>query len=396
MEEIRGPRIYDPRIAMPEPETNSTTHFRFYDNRQKYLLFVNTCSEKWAVADRVGDELPRLQLRPPALRVFDAGMGDGTVLTRVMRRMHYVYPTVPFYVVGKEISLEDVRLTLEKLPDRFNEHPATVVVVTNMFYSEAPSLMPGKPEDALRTVWREIPLTGGSAHEFAAQISELEPEIAADWHVRTSPKTGNPLYVQPSVLVLYREDHKLLLDSVIPRRGDKAASYDLIIASQPYRARATLDLKVKRVLVPLARALAPGGRMVTIHSHGNDPGLDIIQAVWPDENPFTHDRHRLLSSLKSELAEEEPDLVFPNTTDEQALFRYVMHTLPTEIGSSIGTSTLMAAWNAAIYVAQIEDSRLETAMEDSHYLDSTRRALRAHNGLWFLDESFVVTRRPQR
>ena len=24
--------------------------FRFYDNRQKYLLFVNTCSEKWVVA----------------------------------------------------------------------------------------------------------------------------------------------------------------------------------------------------------------------------------------------------------------------------------------------------------------------------------------------------------
>ena len=28
--------------------------FRFYDNRQKYLMFVNTCSEKWVVAN--GDE----------------------------------------------------------------------------------------------------------------------------------------------------------------------------------------------------------------------------------------------------------------------------------------------------------------------------------------------------
>ena len=35
-----------------------------------------------------------------------------------------------------------------------------------------------------------------------------------------------------------------------------------------------------------------------------------------------------------------------------------MHTLPSEISSSIGTSTLLAAWNAAIYVAQIEDDRL--------------------------------------
>ena len=32
-------------------------HFRFFDNRQKYLLFVNTCSEKTVVAKRVGMEL---------------------------------------------------------------------------------------------------------------------------------------------------------------------------------------------------------------------------------------------------------------------------------------------------------------------------------------------------
>ncbi len=36
-----------------------------------------------------------------------------------------------------------------------------------------------------------------------------------------------------------------------------------------------------------------------------------------------------------------------------------MHTLPSEISAAIGTSTLLAAWNAAIYVAQIEDERLD-------------------------------------
>ena len=98
--------------------------FRFYDNRQKYLLFVNTCSEKWVIPERVGMELQYLTPQPPALRVFDAGMGDGTVLTRVMRQMHRRFATVPFFIVGKEISLEDVRLGLEKMPDRFFEHPA--------------------------------------------------------------------------------------------------------------------------------------------------------------------------------------------------------------------------------------------------------------------------------
>ena len=72
--------------------------------------------------------------------MFDAGVGDGTVLLRVMRSMHDRFPHMPFYVVGKEISLEDVRLTLQKMSDRFIEHPATVLVLTNLAYADAPWL----------------------------------------------------------------------------------------------------------------------------------------------------------------------------------------------------------------------------------------------------------------
>jgi hypothetical protein len=147
-------------------DSEDSTAFRFYDNRQKYLMFVHTCSEKWVVADRVGLELANIQPSPPALRVFDAGMGDGTVLTRTLRHMHRRYPTVPFYVVGKEISLEDVRLSLEKMPDRFHEHPATVLVVTNLYYTEAPSLMPRSVAAAASLNWQEVALTGNTSYEF--------------------------------------------------------------------------------------------------------------------------------------------------------------------------------------------------------------------------------------
>jgi hypothetical protein len=37
-------------------------------------------------------------------------MGDGTVLSRLMRLAHSVHPAVPMVAVAKEISLEDVRL----------------------------------------------------------------------------------------------------------------------------------------------------------------------------------------------------------------------------------------------------------------------------------------------
>ena len=108
------------------------TPFRFYDNRQKYLAFVNTCNEKQKVADRAADELREIRPTPPALRLFDAGMGDATVLARLMRSAHASWPAVPQLVVAKEISREDVRLGLEKMADRFLEHPTTVLVVTNL------------------------------------------------------------------------------------------------------------------------------------------------------------------------------------------------------------------------------------------------------------------------
>ena len=103
-------------------------HFRFFDNREKYLLFVTTTSEKWVVAERVGMELDHIQPVPPDFRLFDAGMGDGTVLMRVMQNLHRRFPTVPLLIVAKESSMEDARLGLNKLPERFIEHPLTVIV----------------------------------------------------------------------------------------------------------------------------------------------------------------------------------------------------------------------------------------------------------------------------
>ena len=132
---------------------------------------------------------------------------------------------------------------------------------------------------------------------------------------------------------------------------------------------------------PLAKALGPGGRLIAIHSHGHDPGMEIIRRVWPDDNPFIHDRHQILKAVKHELGAAGRDLNFNAYADNRSLFRYDMHTLPSEISESIGTSTLFAAWNAAIYVAQVEDDRLGEVVADGRYIDATRAVLRERGGL---------------
>ncbi|MQG69530.1 MAG: hypothetical protein FI707_12160 [SAR202 cluster bacterium] len=367
--------------------------FRFYDNREKYLLFVNTCNEKQAIAERVAMDTTHVRPIPPAFRLFDAGMGDATVLTRVMRHLHHRYPIVPFQVVAKEISYQDVRISLDKMADRFHEHPLTVLVLTNMTYSEAPRLFPRSKSARERLNWQEVQLEGDSAFAFDEQIRSLGGLIDDWWQTRPSKRTGNPLYKDPSVLVIYRKDHQWPLASAIPQKGDISHEYDIVIAAQPFRARMPADLKVRNVLAPLARSLAPFGCMAVVQSTGKDPGMEIIRRIWPDESPFQTPRQVLLRELRTQLQEDRPDLRFIDFMDSRSLFRYFLQVPPDEVTDRIGTSALLAAWNAATYVAQIDDERVGEAMSrHGEYLDVTRNVLETYQGLWFTDESFLVTR----
>jgi hypothetical protein len=362
---------------------------RFFDTRAAYMLFATATSEKAAVADRIGQELERLTPHPPGLRVFDAGMGDASVLSHLMRQMHQVFPHIPWMVVGKEISLEDVRQALFRLPDRLFEHPEVVFVVTNMRFSEATALRPRDPTDL---VWREVALSGDTSHGFTSQLRDLLPVLASDWEVTTSPLTGNPVYVRPSVLILYREDHEFMLRSMVPRREESVPGYDLIVAAQAYRAAAPLERKVSSVVSPLARALAPGGRLVGIHSRGRDPGMEIIRRVWPEEEPFRHRAADVVAEARRRLA--DTDVEFPMLEPGEELVRYEMHHMPSESAEHIGTSSVLATWNAAAYVAQIDEARLSEAMSSGAWAEATRAVMEKHPTVWFEDEVYVIARPP--
>ena len=104
------------------------------------------------------------------------------------------------------------------------------------------------------------------------------------------------------------------------------------------------------------------------------------------------DRHQLVAALKAELGRDARDYQFNVLPDDKSVFRYEMHTLPSEIGDRIGTSTLFAAWNAAIYVNQIEDERLDAVVSNGAYLSATQKVLHKYGGLWFNDETFTVVR----
>ena len=112
----------------------------------------------------------------------------------------------------------------------------------------------------------------------------------------TSPSTGNPIPATHRSTCSTAETATSSSATSFPARQSFDGEYDLVIASQPYRARSSAEHKVRTVVAPLATALAPGGRMIGIHAPATILRLEIIRGVWPDENPFVTGRDELLAS----------------------------------------------------------------------------------------------------
>ena len=312
-----------------------------------------------------------------------------------MRSTHRAFPTVPLLVVAKEISLEDVRLGLEKMPDRFYEHPATVLVITNLNYAEAPRLMPRDVQSAASLIWQEVRLAGNSAHEYAEQIEELEPTLNYGWQTKLELEVRQShSNVRSSVLVIYREDHKFLLDPVIPKPGRIFERYDFVLASQPWRARMSAEFKAQKVMAPLARSLASGGRLLAVQSYGRKrPGAgNHPKAVARAKILFRSIVTPLLAALKSELGRDVRDFTLARRCPTRRLcFATTCTRCLRRLATALAPLLCTPHGMPRIYVNQVEDDEASRTFGRAE-----RRLSRCHPGGPSEIQRAVVQRRNLR
>ena len=147
------------------------------------------------------------------------------------------------------------------------------------------------------------------------------------------------------------------------------------------------------MVAPLARALRPGGRLLGIHSCGRDPGLEIVRKIWPDEDPFQTSRHDILRAVRAELGRDARHYNFNAYADSRAVFRYDMHTLPTEIAAASAPRRCSRPGTRPSTWPRSTTSGWPRCSARARYLDATREVLQAHGSLWFLDESYVISRK---
>ena len=367
---------------------------RFTDSRTDYLSFLRNTSEKARTVAHILQQFSKLAINPRVLRLFDAGIGDGEILTRLARAAHKKHPSTPFFIAGREISGEDVGMSLHKMVGIFTEHPDTVFAVTNFANENAVSLGANAPELLKKTVWREIALTGHTADDFQQQMDALMPSLAKNWQSTASEKTGNVIPKQRTVLVFYRKDRQSILQPIIPAKGHPVGNYHIINASQPYSAASPAPSKAKRVILPLAHALDPTGMLVVTHASGTGSGSKIIRHVWPDHNPYINLNGRdIIQAAKAECC-ATPQFGKPGHRLEAAIdsFSYGMNPL---LGNGpLSTLVLPAILNAALYTAQIPP-QLTSNMSPAIMMEATRAVHAKHNGqISFANQSMTFTWQP--
>ncbi len=364
--------------------------FRFFDSRQKYLLFVTTTNEKQVISDHLHSYIQSLNPKKPALKIFDAGLGDGSLLISTLRSCHKEFPTVPFLVFAKEISMEDVRIGIEKLSNIFMEHPNTVFVVTNLHYSEAANLKSNNNIKQQKMNWDIVKLKGNTSYEFFSQLHKLDSLLQKNWQVERHSKSGNPTYRKPSALIIYRKDHGFALDHIIPKKNQTKESFDLIIASQPYRSRISARKKNEYVVKPMINALSKNGKLIIVHASGKDPGNELIGSIWPKEKPFPTLGKAIINDLK---------LILDSSQIEKLKFhkikniKYNLRALPEEISNGISTSIIFSAWNASTYVTQMNDKDVLKVEKSFKHIKPTQKIIKKYGGVWFNDELIVIEKK---
>ncbi|NKB29205.1 MAG: hypothetical protein GKR99_17275 [Rhodobacteraceae bacterium] len=368
--------------------------FALHEQKQRSHVFAATTNESWVKGDIIAEDIVKLASGKTMLRLFFSPMDNGVTPARALRAIHAHFPDLPVLLVIKGWGLEDLRNTMGRMVDRLSEHPKTAIVLTNLYTREAVTLSKTAKEGPDNLVWRNVPLSGTSSYDFQKQTADLFPVLANEWTVQQGDDDF-PVYARPSVVTIFREDQRAALDQLIPREGRSELEFDYCFLNHPFLHSHTMKFRIDYILRPVVRHLASGGQVKVVQSFGSDPAHEIAKKVWPREKIENISRHDIISALKKTLGQDLKDFTFQGMTDARSLFRFDMHTLPVITKTDSGPLSLQSAWSNAVFFTQMNEDLAEQAMRDGRgCLDVTREVLKQHGGLWFVNESFSVFRKP--
>ena len=380
-------------LVSQETSIRTPGSFAIHEQRHRSHVFAATTNESWVKSDLIATDFEGLEPSAEGFRLFFSPMDNGITLVRALRALHALFPDVPVQVVIKGWGLEDLRNTMSRMVDRLAEHPRTVFVMTNLYTREAVHLDKTTEDAPGDLSWHEVAFTGATAFDYQRQMGGLFKALAPEWYV-VPGKEDLPVYACPSVVCFYRADQKKAVRHLIPKKGGSDLTFDYAFLNHPFLHSHTMTFRTEYVLRPVVEHLADGGMVKVVQSLGDDPAHEIIRRVWSDQSVSCVSRHDIISALRKSLGERQRDYSISGLTDARSLFRFDMHTLPVIEDEGALALSLESAWNNAVFFGQVREDLAQAATRDGRHREATRDVLREYGGLWFVNETFAVQRRP--
>ena len=361
---------------------------RFFDDRLKYLSFIQNTGEKKAISEKIYSHIAGLSQNKSYLRVLDAGTGDGTIFSNIVKSFHRYHPYTSLLITGKEVSYEDLKNTLEKTPDRFVEHPNLLITMSNVKFSELGSIESSNKIKDKRVKKFNLVLKSDNSYDFNSQISgaKLGNFIKKNWGIEIDNR-GRTSYSSPCIIRIYREDNERHLKQFLGN-DYKNNKYDLIVASQAYRAASSVKVKVNNVIGPLMRLLNKSGKLIVTHSCGGESVQKILKLAFKDKEAFPNTAKDIIEYLKDNPFGENNIYKFLNPISYYFKFRKSPDQTVTEL---FGHNT-DAKWANILYVGQIPEKDILNVEANSRLYNKVKQAVSSSGKIQFKNEIFSIVR----
>ena len=362
---------------------------RFFDDRLKYLSFIQNTGEKKAISMQIYPYISNLSQNKSYLRILDAGTGDGTIKSNIIKSFHRYHPYTSLLITGKEISYEDLKNTLEKMPDRFVEHPNLLVTMTNVKFSELGLIESSKKIKNKKIKEFNLILKSDNSFDFNDQISgaSLGNFIKKNWGIEIDNKDRTS-YSHPCIIRIYRKDNERHLKQFL-KNDYKNNNYDLIIASQAYRAASPVKTKVNNVIGPLMRLLNKSGKLLVTHSCGGESIQKVLKLAFKEKEAFPNNAKDIIEYLKENHFGENNIYSFSKSKSYYFKFKKAPDQTVTEL---FGHNT-EAKWANILYVGQIPEKDIVKLEKNSRLKNKVKKTIESFHEIQFKNELFCITKK---
>ena len=231
-------------------------------------------------------------------------------------------------------------------------------------------------------------LKSNNSFDFNSQITGnlLGNFIKKNWGIEID-KNGRTSYSNPCVIRVYREDNEKHLEKFL-KNNYKNSNYDLIIASQAYRAASSVKVKVNNVIGPLMRLLNKSGKLLVTHTSGGDSIQKVLKLAFKDKEAFPNTAKDIIEYLKGNPFGENNIYNFSKPMNYFFKFKRA----PDQTVSELFGHNTDAKWANIVYVGQIAEKDVQNLEDNSRLRNKVRKTIDGLTQIQFKNEIFSITR----